>query len=370
MAASRIAFLLPVLALSLPALAQAPGSAGAPPPKPVHFKYLRQASRGVTTLQTWYTQPSGLYSTAGWWNSANAITALANYSRVAHSEQYYPVFANTLKQAPGKYPGFLNQYYDDEGWWALAWIDVYDLTHQAEYLAAAQGIFQDMSGGWDATCGGGIWWSKDRTYKNAIANELFLSVAAELATRSDADARAAYRNWAEQEWQWFAHSGMINDRSLVNDGLVTATCKNNEKTTWTYNQGVILGGLAALHTMTADAAEIDEANRIAQATLANLTDRKGVLHDTCEPHCGGDGVQFKGVFLRNLMALAQASPDPRYGSFAVKNAESIWKHSRGPGDRFGEVWSGPYSDTTAAAQSSALDAFVAAASAAGSGAGR
>ena len=368
MAASRIAFFL--LALSAPALAQAPGSTAAPATKPVQSKYLRQASHGVTTLQTWYTQTTGLYSTAGWWNSANAVTALANYSRVAKTAQYYPVFANTLKQAPGKYPGFLNQYYDDEGGWALAWIDVYDLTHQAEYLQTAQSIFKDMTGGWDAICGGGIWWSKDRAYKNAIANELFLSVAAELATRSDAAERAAYQKWAEQEWHWFAQSGMINDRNLVNDGLVTATCKNNEKTTWTYNQGVILGGLAELHTITADAAEIDQAEKIAQATLANLTDHDGVLHESCEPHCGGDGVQFKGIFLRNLMALEQATPDPRYGSFAVKNAESIWRHSRGSGYQFGEVWSGPYSDTTAAAQSSAVDAFVAAASMADSTAER
>ena len=364
MAARCIAFLL--LALSSPALAQAPGSTGAHTTKPASSTYLRQASLGIATLQTWYTRTTGLYKTTSWWNAANAVTVLANYSRAAHTERYYPVFANTLQQAPGKYPGFINRYYDDEGWWALAWIDVYDLTHRAEYLQTAQSIFKDMTGGWDATCGGGIWWSKDRAYKNAIANELFLSVAAELATRGDTAGRDEYRKWAEQEWHWFAHSGMINDRNLVNDGLVTATCKNNEKTTWTYNQGVILGGLAELHTMTADAAEIDQANTIAQATLANLNDRNGVLHDSCEPHCGPDGVQFKGIFLRNLMALEQASPDPQYGSFAVKNAESIWKHSRGSSYRFGEVWSGPYSAATAASQTSALDAFVAAASAAGS----
>ena len=38
---------------------------------------------------------------------------------------------------------------------------------------------------------------------------------------------------------------------LVNDGL-TAGCANNGGTTWTYNQGVILGGLAALHELTGD----------------------------------------------------------------------------------------------------------------------
>ena len=356
-----VALLLLAVALCSPLLAQSPEGTAAP----ASVEYLREAARGVTTLQGWYSQTTGLYRTTSWWNAANAVTVLANYSRLAHTRRYYPVFANTLKQASAKYPGYLNRYYDDEGWWALAWIDVYDLTHQAGYLRAAQGIFQDMTGGWDATCGGGIWWSKDRAYKNAIANELFLSVAAELATRSDAAERAAYRSWAEREWHWFMHSGMINDHHLVNDGLVTATCKNNGQTTWSYTQGVVLGGLAELHTITADTDEIAEAEKIAQAALAGLTDHDGVLHDSCEPHCSGDGVQFKGIFLRNLMALEQASPDPRYRSFAVINAESIWKHSRGGGYRFGEVWSGPYSAATAASQISALDAFVAAASTAG-----
>ena len=90
-------------------------------------------------------------------------------------------------------------------------------------------------------CGGGIWWKKPKQYKNAIANELFLAVAAKLASLTpDAQKRATYLDWAQREWKWFAASGMINADNLVNDGL-DASCKNNKRTTWTYNQGVILG---------------------------------------------------------------------------------------------------------------------------------
>ena len=79
------------------------------------------------------------------------------------------------------------------------------------YLAMAQSIFADMAGGWDETCGGGIWWSKDRKYKNAIANELFLSVATHLVNRVK---DVKYGEWAEKEWRWFKASGMINEEQL------------------------------------------------------------------------------------------------------------------------------------------------------------
>jgi len=324
--------------------------------------YLQQASQGINTLQSWYTQNTGLYQTTGWWNSGNAITVLANYSRVSHNRSYDPIFANTLQQAQNTFKGFINNYYDDEGWWALAWIDAYDLTKNRQYLSIAESIFTDMSNGWDSTCGGGIWWSKDKNYKNAIANELFLSVAAHLAARSPKRSdRAQYTTWAQKEWTWFSNSGMINAQNLVNDGLNLSTCKNNQQNTWSYNQGVILGGLTELNKVAPDPVLTGTAQAIATATLSHLTDANGVLHDICEPNCGADGVQFKGIFVRNLMALDDASPDTRYKTFADTNAESIWNSSQGPNYQFGQIWSGPFDAGNAGSQSSALEALIAAA---------
>ena len=136
---------------------------------------LNEAANGIETLQGWYNKATGLDDTTGWWNSGNAITVLADYSLASHTNQYVSTFSNTFTAAQKTSAGFINNYYDDEGWWALAWIAAYDLTHTPQYLAMAQSIFDDMARGWDtSTCGGGIWWSKDKTYKNAIANELFL----------------------------------------------------------------------------------------------------------------------------------------------------------------------------------------------------
>lgn len=261
------------------------------------------------------------------------------------------------------FPGFLNKYYDDEGWWALAWIDAYDLTRDSRYLASAQSIFDNMAGGWDKTCGGGIWWSKDRTYKNAIANELFFSVAAHLAMRVPAD-RRQYADWAAKEWEWFRGSGMINDRHLVNDGLTidksSGTCRNNGRTVWTYNQGVLVGALAEWSRSPDNATVLQEAQLLVDASLHYLRDQNGILHDTCEPDCGTDGIQFKGIFMRNLSAFNVVANDPRYRVVFADNADSLWMKDQAPGNQFGATWSGPPVSPDAGTQSSAIDVLVAA----------
>ena len=332
------------------------------------INYLQESTDAIHTLQTWYTPSTGLYRSAGWWNSANAVTVLADYARVSKSTQYFPVFANTFTQAQKTSPAFLNNFYDDEGWWALAWIDAYDITRNVQYLSMAESIFANMAGGWDSTCGGGIWWSKDKQYKNAIANELFLSVAAHLANRTSGTAREQYLNWGNKEWTWFVASGMINSKNLINDGLgkskgqtAGAGCTNNGKTTWSYNQGVILGGLAELSTANPDLSLSITAQKIATAATTLLADSKGILHDPCEPNCGGDGTQFKGIFVRNLVILDRAYPQTAYKAFVDTNAAAIWENAQGKDFQLGQVWSGPFDASNATSQSSALDAIVGAA---------
>lgn len=49
---------------------------------------------------------------------------------------------------------------------ALAWIAVYDVTGDQQYLSTAESIFEDMKAAYGTTpCGsGGIWWDKAHTY--------------------------------------------------------------------------------------------------------------------------------------------------------------------------------------------------------------
>lgn len=310
--------------------------------------YSKWSISAIQALQTWYDEEEGLWLSTGWWNAANCLTVLGDFyaadAEGAESLELESLFTNTFQQAQQTvkavrkrfitthnglrivesryelvsipdtrnqlvergYSGFINDYYDDEGWWALAWIRAYDVTGYAPYLAMAESIFKDMQGGLaNATCGGGIWWNKDRTQKNAIANELYLSVAASLANRASTDADA-YLAIAEGQWAWFQKSGMINKGNLINDGLTikaNGTCVNNGEETWSYNQGVILGGLVELYKATGNSTLLSKAVAIAEAAITALS-TDGILHDSCENNCGADGSQFKGLCFPFRVQLA------------------------------------------------------------------
>lgn len=109
-------------------------------------------------------------------------------------------------------------------------IAVYDVTGVQKYLTTAQSIFDDMDKAYDTTPCGGLWWDRQHTYVNAIANELYIDVAAHLATRSQHS--SYYLDRAVEGWKWFTESGMINAQWNINDGLDGSTCQNNNGTVW------------------------------------------------------------------------------------------------------------------------------------------
>lgn len=122
-------------------------------------QYVEYAVAGINQMMTWYNAANGLWSNA-WWPSANVITMLADF------QDYFPsmatgvtntVFPTTLAQAPSTFAGFLNGFYDDELWWVLAWIKVYDVTKDETYLNTAAAIFEDAKNAWGTSPCGGLW---------------------------------------------------------------------------------------------------------------------------------------------------------------------------------------------------------------------
>lgn len=353
------------------------------------------------TLQTWYDPSTGLWlPSTGWWNSANCLTTLANFAAInpkikdriknlwdqsfhnarkfnsemtAEHGAGWALASNTNTQkSPHRIVnrrvsdvGFLNNFYDDEGWWALAWIQVYDLTGNLKYLNEAVTIFHDMHSSYGQTPVGGMWWDKPRSYVNAIANELYFSVAAHLSNRIS-NQGVFYAAIAVQAWEWIYTSGLLDPENNIKDGLLVGSKPGNTDLVWSYNQGVVLSALTELAAATKDEHYIQTAHHIADAGLANLTSWKArtpnmILHDPCEGwgDCGRDGVSFKGVFARNLAHLHSVSPRSQYANFLKRNAESVWCNSRDQYNRLGLSWSGPFAmPANAGTQCSGMDVLV------------
>ncbi|KAE8154677.1 glycoside hydrolase [Aspergillus avenaceus] len=344
-----------------------------------------RAEAALSALQTWYNGETGMWNTCGWWNGANCMTVLAELALVDDAtwvnDTAKGVFANTYAVGPkaNPYPDrhnetyyssaskrsvdaslWLDGSYDDDAWWALAWIAAYDVTGIQEYLDTAKGIFESLSNAWPSKCGnGGIDSDYTHVYVNAVTNELFFSVAAHLANR--ASDRKYYIDWATKQWKWFNSSGLINENYTINDGL-TNDCKNNGAALWSYNQGIVLGGLAELHRAAHNASDLPTAKKIAKAAIAALADDNNVIRESCEPDdCDANATQFKGIFIRNLKLLHSVAPDDAYAKVINASANSVWNNDRNAANnQLGVVWAGPVGQIDASTHSSAMDALVAA----------
>lgn len=87
---------------------------------------------------------TGYWPQSGWWNSANFLTAILRYAEVSEKvEELEPLIEDSFEKTSiyrEKDPNtgtvtlavdnYINDYYDDEGWWALTWIKAYKLTQE------------------------------------------------------------------------------------------------------------------------------------------------------------------------------------------------------------------------------------------------
>src|SRR5262245_13696096 len=132
----------------------------------------------------WYRSTLSSHSMASLWGfvplfqAANGIALARPSARNVNRVNFMAWGANryfnpTLQPVPGYGPKIGQRepgkttWFDDNGWFGLAFLDAYQVTHNPTYLYYAQLAQQFISvSGWDTTPGrpGGIWWNTNRSF--------------------------------------------------------------------------------------------------------------------------------------------------------------------------------------------------------------
>jgi hypothetical protein len=211
--------------LACAALAAAPAFAAAPPPRAAHAHtsvsmptpasapalsptqqhYLKLAQAGVAQAQKrwrdarlgWYDarlNDRERYPLATIWDIVplfESLDAIAIAEPTAANRRALTRFAagaerylnRGLRPLAGysPYPGDreanTETWFDDNGWWGLAFVEAYRATGSHRYLADAQRALRYIASvGWDPSSGG-IWWNTDHPYKagEALASGTLLA---------------------------------------------------------------------------------------------------------------------------------------------------------------------------------------------------
>lgn len=232
---------------------------------------------------------------------------------------------------------WLNYYYDDMEWMALACLRAYQATNDMKYKDVTDILWTDIKNGWSNDLGGGIWWRKDNPSKNTPSNMPAAILAARLYKAFN---KVEDLEWAKKIYDWQKTMLYEPGTGWVYDNIEKNGTKNM---VWkfTYNQGTFLGAALELFKITNNTTY--HADAVAAADFAISSGHlvnSGLLKD----EGGGDGGLFKGVFIRYFTRLiidGNLSTDKKnnYIAFLKKNGESLW--SKGTNKAmmlFGSAW--------------------------------
>jgi hypothetical protein len=223
---SSVAALVSLLVLAVGGLICTPPGAGAFSRS--QARYLNAANHGVKQTNRWWSRGLHWYKAtltnpdvASLWQSVPLFEALSGLeiaqpssrhlgelTRFAWGAQRY--LNPTLRPVPGfgTNPGQHNPgkttWFDDNGWWGLAFLDAYRATGNGRYLADAEIAQNYISvSGWDATPGrpGGLWWNTNHSFYagETLASGTLLSAKLYALTHDERylDDAIKYIAWAD-----------------------------------------------------------------------------------------------------------------------------------------------------------------------------
>lgn len=282
---------------------------GNKPSDTVNYSYALTADTLQEKTYTAYISTNGNYfvadnagSTAyNYWPQAHTLDVLTDGFLRTKNQLYVQRMKSLLNGTNATNGGsFINDYYDDMQWLALASLRAYSATSDHDYLAAATTLWTNIQTGLNTSEGGGIAWRKEQLdYKNTPANAPAVILACRLyeLQKNEADLTTA-----KNIYTWLKStlvdptSGIIWDGINGNhDGLIS-------KVELTYNQGVFMGAGLELFHATGNTDYLNDAVRNARATIVDGNIAPGGI---MRSEGQGDGGLFKGILVRYMTLLIQ-----------------------------------------------------------------
>lgn len=210
---------------------------------------------------------------------------------------------------------WVNDYYDDMAWLALA-LERASRLAGVERPKALKKLSEQFLNAWVPEDGGGIPWRKQDQFFNAPANgpaAIFLARYEERMRR------------AQQMSDWIDETLIDPETHLVFDGIKAGSLVRAQ---YTYCQGVVIGMDVELASRTQDPQHAERVRRLVKAVRDNMAP-DGVIKGAG----GGDGGLFNGILARYLALVVTTLPQMGAEdgeasdiarSLVLKSAQSAW----------------------------------------------
>jgi len=215
-----------------------------------------------------------------------------------------------------------NPYNDDIMWMVIASARGYLHTGNQVYRDVAQLNFDRCyARAWSTNLGGGLWWTKTNSTKNACVNGP-AAIASHLLFQITGNTNYLVKSKDIFEWE---RATLFNTNSGAVADAISASGKISSWAS-SYNQGTFIGAANLL-------GRTNEARLAADYTMTHLC-RDGMFPQYQQ---SGDLGGFNGICIRWLAKFVNDRGwQPRYESWLQKNAEAAW-NARRKSD--GLIWS-------------------------------
>ncbi|KAJ3077229.1 hydrolase 76 protein [Podochytrium sp. JEL0797] len=225
--------------------------------------------------------------------------------------------------------GLAGRWNDDIGWWALASMTAAELWGRSAivapnnpghnnptYFSVTNMTYYEMLDQWTDSCGGGIYWSRNRNsnianqkyYKSSITNAEHMELSARLFAMTQ---DSVYLTWFNEVNDWMKSSGIITADYTVWDGLDTQEGCHLSQLQYSYASSELVSALAIMYNTTQNAVYLTEAHGHFARIQSYFTNSAGILYD---PGCEAKGsckspTGFLWPVYRSLSVLHGITPN-------------------------------------------------------------